>query len=75
MLNGVNRLAVAVQVTLGPKGRNVVIDQAWGAAKITKDGEIRVPARAQCGLRAWRPARTRGLCCSPIRCAIRCIHR
>ena len=38
MLAGVNQLADAVQVTLGPKGRNVVIDQAFGAPKITKDG-------------------------------------
>lgn len=38
MLVGVNKLADAVAVTLGPKGRNVVIDQAYGAPKITKDG-------------------------------------
>ena len=38
MLAGVNQLADAVQVTLGPKGRNVVIDQSFGAPKITKDG-------------------------------------
>jgi len=38
MLVGVNKLADAVQVTLGPKGRNVVIDQAFGGPKITKDG-------------------------------------
>jgi len=38
MLLGVNKLADAVQVTLGPKGRNVVIDQSYGAPKITKDG-------------------------------------
>eukprot|EP01017_Pseudomicrothorax_dubius_P024934 TRINITY_DN2655_c0_g1_i4.p1 TRINITY_DN2655_c0_g1~~TRINITY_DN2655_c0_g1_i4.p1 ORF type:complete len:359 (-),score=120.66 TRINITY_DN2655_c0_g1_i4:938-2014(-) len=38
MLEGCNRLADAVQVTLGPKGRNVVIDQSFGAPKITKDG-------------------------------------
>ena len=31
-------MADAVQVTLGPKGRNVVIDQSFGAPKITKDG-------------------------------------
>ncbi|MBW3577364.1 MAG: chaperonin GroEL [Actinobacteria bacterium] len=35
---GVNRLADAVRVTLGPKGRNVVIDKKWGAPTITKDG-------------------------------------
>lgn len=38
MLQGVNILADAVKVTLGPKGRNVVIDKAWGAPHITKDG-------------------------------------
>mmetsp|Transcript_6353 Transcript_6353/g.10577 ORF Transcript_6353/g.10577 Transcript_6353/m.10577 type:complete len:569 (-) Transcript_6353:418-2124(-) len=38
MLQGVDKLADAVQVTLGPKGRNAVIDQAYGAPKITKDG-------------------------------------
>src|SRR5680860_1327991 len=35
---GVNQLADAVKVTLGPKGRNVVIDKKWGAPTITKDG-------------------------------------
>ena len=38
MLQGVDRLADAVQVTLGPKGRNAVLDQSFGAPKITKDG-------------------------------------
>lgn len=38
MLEGVNTLAKAVSVTLGPKGRNVVIDRAYGAPLITKDG-------------------------------------
>lgn len=38
MLKGADQLANAVQVTMGPKGRNVVIDQAYGAPKITKDG-------------------------------------
>ena len=36
--SGVNKLADAVKVTLGPKGRNVVIDKKWGAPTITKDG-------------------------------------
>jgi chaperonin GroEL len=35
---GVNRLAGAVRVTLGPKGRNVVLDKKWGAPTITNDG-------------------------------------
>ena len=38
MLDGVNILANAVRVTLGPKGRNVVIDKSFGAPQITKDG-------------------------------------
>ena len=38
MMNGVNLLAHAVRVTLGPKGRNVVIDKSYGAPRITKDG-------------------------------------
>ena len=38
MLTGVNILADAVKVTLGPKGRNVVIDKSFGAPRITKDG-------------------------------------
>src|SRR5258708_39634340 len=38
ILNGVNILAEAVKVTLGPKGRNVVIERSFGAPNITKDG-------------------------------------
>jgi chaperonin GroEL len=38
MLRGVNILADAVKVTLGPKGRNVVIDKSFGSPRITKDG-------------------------------------
>ncbi len=38
MLNGVNTLANAVKVTLGPKGRNVVLDKSFGAPTVTKDG-------------------------------------
>ena len=38
MVNGVNILADAVKVTLGPKGRNVVLDKAFGSPTITKDG-------------------------------------
>ncbi|MEL7043390.1 MAG: chaperonin GroEL, partial [Pseudomonadota bacterium] len=38
MLRGVNVLADAVKVTLGPKGRNVVLDKSFGAPRITKDG-------------------------------------
>src|ERR1700729_375441 len=38
MLRGIDILADAVQVTLGPKGRNVVIDKSYGAPRTTKDG-------------------------------------
>ena len=38
ILHGVNHLADAVKVTLGPKGRNVVIEKSWGSPVITKDG-------------------------------------
>jgi chaperonin GroEL len=38
ILHGVNTLADAVKVTLGPKGRNVIIEKSWGAPTITKDG-------------------------------------
>ncbi|HSM90068.1 MAG TPA: chaperonin GroEL, partial [Desulfobacterales bacterium] len=38
MLNGVRTLADAVVVTLGPRGRNVVIDKSWGSPTVTKDG-------------------------------------
>src|SRR5258708_27619921 len=48
MLRGVDILADAVKVTLGPKGRNVVLDKPFGAPRITKDGvtvakEIELP--------------------------------
>jgi len=38
ILRGVDALANAVKVTLGPKGRNVVLERSWGAPKVTKDG-------------------------------------
>ncbi len=38
MIRGINTLANAVKVTLGPKGRNVVLDKSFGAPRITKDG-------------------------------------
>src|SRR5919205_3619220 len=38
VLRGVNRLANAVKITLGPKGRNVVLDKKFGSPVITKDG-------------------------------------
>src|SRR5437660_3463403 len=38
ILHGVNKLADAVKVTLGPRGRNVIIEKKWGSPTITKDG-------------------------------------
>src|SRR5216117_1929386 len=38
ILTGVNTLADAVKVTLGPRGRNVVIEKSWGSPTVTKDG-------------------------------------
>ena len=38
LLEGVTKLARAVKVTLGPRGRNAVIDKGWGAPTVTKDG-------------------------------------
>src|SRR5512138_2042713 len=38
LLNGVNTLANAVKVTLGPKGRNVILDKSFGSPLVTKDG-------------------------------------
>ena len=40
MLRGVDILTNAVRVTLGPKGRNVVLDKSFGAPRISKDGEL-----------------------------------
>ena len=39
MLKGVNLLAEAVKVTLGPKGRNVILDKSFGSPTVTKDGQ------------------------------------
>src|SRR6185369_8111247 len=38
MMRGVDILAQAVKITLGPKGRNVILDKSYGAPRITKDG-------------------------------------
>src|SRR3989304_777037 len=50
VLRGVNLLADAVTVTLGPRGRNVVLEKSWGAPTVTKDGvtvakEMELPHR------------------------------
>ena len=57
ILAGVNALADTVKATLGPRGRNVVIEKSWGAPTVTKDGvtvakenrargQVREPGRA-----------------------------
>jgi chaperonin GroEL len=38
MLRGIDKLANAVKISLGPKGRNVILDKPYGAPRITKDG-------------------------------------
>ncbi len=62
MLRGVNILADAVKVTLGPKGRNVVLQKSFGAPTITKDG-VSVAKRSSCPttLKHGRPDGERGL--------------
>ena len=58
MLEGVNILANAVKVTLGPKGRNVVLDKSFGAPTVTKDGvsvakEIELKTSSRTWARRW----------------------
>jgi hypothetical protein len=58
MLTGVNILADAVKATLGPKGRNVIIEKSFGAPTITKDGvsvakEIELEDRSKTWARSW----------------------
>ena len=60
MLEGVDTLANAVKVTLGPKGRNVVLEKSFGAPRITKDGvtvakDIDCSGRRPCGCRWHEP--------------------
>jgi chaperonin GroEL (HSP60 family) len=57
LLRGVNIMAEAVKATLGPKGRNVVIDKKFGSPTITKDG-VTVDPRG--GRRRHRAGRRRG---------------
>ena len=40
MLRGIDMLADTVKVTLGPKGRNIIMDKSFGAPRISKDGVI-----------------------------------
>ncbi len=70
MLRGVDILADAVKVTLGPKGRNVVLDKSFGAPRITKDGvtvakEIELEDKSRTSAPNWcaksRPRQTTSL--------------
>ena len=66
---GVNKLANTVRVTIGPKGRNVVLDKSYGAPLITNDGVCTSRAakrdRGSCASR--RPTRSRCWPASPTR--------
>jgi chaperonin GroEL len=54
---GVNKLADAVKVTLGPKGRNVVLDKKFGAPTITNDGvSIARRSSSRTPSRTWAPS-------------------
>ena len=55
---GVDQLAEAVKVTLGPKGRNVVIDKKFGAPTVTKDGVTVAPRHSGSRSRAATPSTT-----------------
>src|SRR6266850_276795 len=67
ILRGVNILADAVKITLGPKGRNAVIEKKFGAPIITKDGVTVAPPQRPCWHKQssvkvyerWPQARTR----------------
>ena len=61
LLAGVSKLARAVRSTLGPRGRNAVLDKGWGSPKVTKDGvtvaeDIELERRLR---KPRRPARQR----------------
>ena len=54
--SGVNQLADTVRVTLGPKGRNVVLDKSFGAPLITMMWQVTAPPRLPCLRRLWSTA-------------------
>ena len=57
LLAGVEKLAAAVKSTLGPRGRNAVLDKSWGGPTVTKDGVTRWPRKSNCVTRSrtWAP--------------------
>ena len=52
MLEGLDKLANTVKVTLGPKGRNVVLDKTYGAPTITNDG-VSIATRTSASAPSW----------------------
>jgi chaperonin GroEL (HSP60 family) len=56
MLRGIDTLTHAVRVTLGPKGRNVLLDKSFGAPRMTKDGAPYEGTRNQLSGNALRPS-------------------
>ena len=54
MVQGINTLANAVKVTLGPKGRNVVLERSFGGPTVTKDG-VSVAKEIELSSRIWAP--------------------
>jgi chaperonin GroEL (HSP60 family) len=66
MLRGVDILANAVRVTLGPKGRNVVLDKSYGAPRITKDGvTVAKEIELEDKFEKWRQKPTTSLVTAP----------
>ena len=56
LLKGINIMAAAVKATLGPKGRNVVIDKRFGSPTITKDGvAVAKEISSRIPTRTWAP--------------------
>jgi len=56
MVRGVNILANAVKVTLGPKGRNVVLERSFGAPTVTKDGvSVAKEIELKTSSKTWAP--------------------
>ena len=53
MLDGGNTLANAVKVTLGPKGRNVILDKSFGAPTVTKDGVSTKRLNSKVSSKTW----------------------
>ena len=73
MLHGIDILADAVRVTLGPKGRNVVLDKSFGAPRVTKDGvTVACMSSEHFGQLAWQFKRMSGSSGLKVQAAIAC---